>query len=449
MSTSEKPFAKFLTGSTMRHVINMTASSSVGLVAIFVVDAISLFYIAQLGRADLTAAVGYSSTILFFTLSLCIGLSVAASTLTAQALGRGDRTAAQQTASTSLVIVLGASTLLAILMFPFVGELTRLLGATGIAADEATVFMHIVLPSVPLLGLGICLSGLLRAVGDAKRSMWVTLFPALSLIVLDPVFIFGLKLDIRGAAIAIILARCVMVWVGWRSLNKIHGLLLRPNQETILRLLKPFLAIGIPAVLTQIATPFANAFVTKSMAQFGDDAVAGWAIVSRLTPMAFGVIFALSASVGPIIGQNFGAKNFGRVRSTLNDSLKVSLLYCVMICIVLAVLAQPIAHIFDAKGQAFDVVVFFCTFVAASFIFNGMMFVSNAVFNSLGFAFYSTLLNWGRSTLGVIPFVWLGAHWYGAKGVMAGFGLGAVFSGLIAITLCYRVVNKIAARTPL
>ena len=74
------------------------------------------------------------------------------------------------------------------------------------------------------------------------------------------------------------------------------------------------------------------------------------------------------------------------------------------------------------------------------------MFVSNAVFNSLGFAFYSTLLNWGRSTLGVIPFVLLGANWYGAKGVMAGYGLGAVLSGLIAIALCYRVVNRVETR---
>ena len=431
----------------MRHVLTMTASSSVGLVAIFVVDAVSLFYIAQLGQPELTAAVGYASTLLFFTLSLCIGLSIAASTLTAQALGRGDREGAKQTASTSLVIMFVAASALAALLFPLLGMLTRFLGAKGLAASEAVVFMQIALPSVPLLGVGICLGGLLRAVGDAKRGMWVTLFPALALIVLDPLLIFGLNLDIRGAAIAVILARCVMVWIGWRSLTKIHHLLAKPTRETTLRLLKPFLAIGIPAVLTQIATPFANAFVTKSMAQFGDDAVAGWAIISRLTPMAFGVIFALSASVGPIMGQNFGAKRFDRVRSTLNDSLKVTLIYCVAVSLILALFAQTIAHLFDAKGQTYDVVVFFCTFIASSFIFNGMNFVSNAAFNSLGFAFYSTMINWGRSTLGVIPFVWLGGHWYGARGVMVGYGLGAVLTGLIAIWLCYRVVGRVQAKS--
>ena len=97
---------------------------------------------------------------------------------------------------------------------------------------------------------------------------------------------------------------------------------------------------------------------------------------------------------------------------------------------------------FRAHGLARELIVFFCLFVAGSFLFNGALFVANAAFNNLGFAFYSTALNWGRATLGVIPFVWLGQSWFGAKGALAGYGLGVIAFGLFGMWWCFQVVGK-------
>jgi Na+-driven multidrug efflux pump len=195
-------------------------------------------------------------------------------------------------------------------------------------------------------------------------------------------------------------------------------------------------------VLTQIATPVGNAFVTHAVANFGDEAVAGWTIVQRIIPIAFGVLFALSGAIGPIIGQNFGAQRFDRITSTVRDSLKVTLIYALTVWALLALGSGWIADIFNTHGQARELVVFFCVFVAGSFLFNGALFVANAAFNNLGFAFYSTALNWARSTLGVIPFVWLGQSWFGAKGALAGYGLGVIAFGVIGMWWCFQVVGK-------
>ena len=179
------------------------------------------------------------------------------------------------------------------------------------------------------------------------------------------------------------------------------------------------------------------------MAQFGDHAVAGWAVIGRLIPVAFGVLFALSGAVGPILGQNFGAGRFDRIRTTMRESLKVTLIYVAVTWLILALFRHQVADIFGAEGQARELIVFFCVFISASFLFNGTLFVANAAFNNLGFAFYSTMLNWGRATLGVIPFIWLGARWYGATGALAGYGLGVVIFGLLGGWLCFRVVNQL------
>ena len=438
--------AKFVSGSTLKHVLVMTATGSIGLVAVFLVDAVSLFYISLLQKQELTAAVGYASTLLFFNLSVGIGLSVASTALTSRAIGSGNRPKANQTAGSSLLIVFIISLILTLALFPFLESLTALIGAKGETARQAVRFMRIVLPSVPLLGLGMCLGGLLRSTGDAKRAMWVTLGPAGVITILDPLLIFGFNLDLDGAAYAVVIARIVMVCVGFYGLLKVHRLYARPTLANALADLRPFMAIGVPAILTQIATPFANAFVTSNMATYGDDAVAGWAIISRIIPVAFGVIFALSGSVGPIIGQNLGAKQFDRVRSTIKDSLLISLVYCTVIWLVLALLSGPIATAFGAHTQAREVVVFFCIFIAGTFVFNAVMFVANAAFNNLGFAFYSTILNWGRATVGVIPFITIGGRLYGAKGVMAGYGLGAVVFGIISAWLCAKVLRELDTR---
>ena len=437
--------AVFTEGSIMRHVMTMTSTGAIGLVAIFLVDVVNLFYISLLGQQELAAAIGYASTIMFFTVSVSIGFTIAATAITARAIGAGDEAAAKRRAGTSLVYMILLSLLVVAIVIPSLPYLLDLLGAKGETKEIALIFMQIAVPSFPLLGLGMCLSGLLRARGDAKRAMYVTLSVGGAALVLDPFFIFGLDLGIKGAAIAIIFVRIFMLGVGLYFTIYVHNLIGKPKFSSIRNNLKPFMIIGIPAVLTQIATPVGNAYVTATIAEFGDDAVAGWAIVGRLMPLAFAAVFALSGAVGPILSQNYGAHNFARVTKTMWDSLLFGLLYCLGIWIILAVSWPYITQAFSADGEAANIIRFFCLFVAGSFIFNGALFVANAAFNNLGFAVYSTLFNWGRATLGVIPFVWIGKAW-GPEGVLAGWGLGGIVFGVLSVVVCFRELKKLPER---
>jgi putative MATE family efflux protein len=362
--------------------------------------------------------------------------------LTSRALGRGQQAQARQIAGASLIIVGGCMTVLTLACYPLIEPGLQLLGAQGQTLDRAATLMRIVLPSWPLLGVGMCLSGLLRATGDARRAMFVTLGAAATALVMDPLLILGFGLELRGAAIATVIVRVAMVAIGLHGLWRVHRMVARPDVTLVLRELAPFMAIAMPAVLTQIATPVGNAFVTEAISTYGDEAIAGWTVVQRIIPVAFGVLFALSGAIGPIIGQNFGAQRYDRVTSTVRDALKVTLVYALTVWILLALGSSQIADLFQAHGLARELIVFFCIFVAGSFLFNGALFVANAAFNNLGFAFYSAALNWGRSTLGVIPFVWLGQSWFGAKGALAGYGLGVIAFGVIGMWWCFRVVGK-------
>ncbi|MFS8180350.1 putative efflux protein, MATE family [Pseudovibrio denitrificans] len=435
--------AKFTYGSTMRHVLVMTSTGSVGLIAIFLVDFANLFYIAQLGIEELAAAIGYAGTVMFFNSAIGIGLSIAASASVARRIGQGDARSANRLVSMSLII----STLISLAVvagsLAFLDDLAMLLGASGRTLEYTLHFLYIVVPSMPLLVGAMVLSALLRSVGDARGAMFVTLSSGFVTAVLDPILIFGFDMGITGAAVASVISRAVMVGVGFYILIVKHNMIGKPEISEAVSDTVDLFKVATPAMLTNIATPAGNAWIIAEMAQFGDGAVAGFAIVGRIIPVAFGALFALSGAVGPIIGQNFGALKFDRLSKIVKDSLLLIVVYTLAAWALLFMLQEPLVEFFNAEGDSASLVFFFCTFAAAGFLFNAALFVTNAVFNNLGFPIYSMLFNWGRATLGTIPFTIAGAYFYQANGVLAGQAIGGVVFAFLAQYVCWRTIEKI------
>ncbi|NNK77391.1 MAG: MATE family efflux transporter [Litoreibacter sp.] len=434
--------AKFLEGNLFRHITVMSLTASVGLMAIFFVDFVDMIFISMLGNEALAAAVGYAGAILFFTTSFGIGMAIAGGALVARALGEGDEQKARRLTTNALLygVIFGA--IFAAIVWQFLDPLTRLLGATGETQALAVLYLSIIIPSLPLLMIGMMGGAILRAYGDARRAMIATILGGVVNAVLDPILIFGFDLELIGAALASVAARLTIAAVALRPILQHHGGFDRPNVASALKDLMPVLAIAVPAILTQLATPIGQAYVTRAMAEFGEVAVAGMAVVSRLTPLSFAVLFALSGAVGPIIGQNSGAGMHARVGRTFRDALIFIALYVAAVAALLFFLRQPIADLFQAEGIGRQLIYLFCGPLALAFFFNGVLFVANAAFNNLGHPFYSTWINWGRHTLGTIPFVMLGGFMFGAPGVLIGQAAGGLVFAAVAWWLALRVIAQ-------
>lgn len=439
----DAPVPKFVTGSVLRHILVMTGAGAVGLMAIFAGDLANIFFLARSGDEAVVAAVGYASSILFFSTSIGIGLSIAATSLVAPAIGAGLRVRARRLSAHAHVLTFLVSAVLSIILWFSIEWLLSMLGASGRAHALATNYLTILLPTLPMLALGMTSASVLRSVGDARRAMHVTLYGAVVNTVLDAIFILYLDWGITGAAVASALARVAVMAIGLYAVIAVHNLMGRPKLATLATDTPAFAAIAVPAVLTNVATPAGNAYVTAAIAQFGDGPVAGWAIIGRIIPVAFGAIYALSGSVGPILGQNYGARLPARMREVLTRSLVVMAFFTAFAWVVMAIFADTLANAFNAAGDARTLIVYFCRWLSPLFVFLGALFIANAVFNTLGRATYSTALNWGRATLGTIPFVMAGASAGGAKGVLAGNMIGGVVFGIVAVALGYQLIRRI------
>lgn len=433
---------RFVTGSLLRHIGVMAGTGAIGLVAIFAVDLVNLLYISMLGEQAIAAAVGFAGVVGFFHLSVFIGMLIGIAAVVSRAIGAQRMAEARGLATSSLVISAALALTMSALTWVFLAPILRLLGAEGRVLELAHGFLSITLPSTVLLGLGMACSALLRSVGDARRAMLVTLVPAIVTAVLDPLFIFYFGLGLDGAATVLVLARMVMTGVGLYGAWRVQKLL-APLQTSRLRTdARTLFTVAGPAVLTNLATPVGAAFVTHSVAQFGASAVAGQATIERLVPVAFGLIYSLSGAVGPVLAQNLGARQFDRVREGLRASLGFMVGAVAVAWLLLAVLQGPLIQVFSLEGVAADMVHAFCSWIAASFFFMGALFVANAAFNNLGHPLWSTAFNWGRATLGTIPFAWWGAQ-YGPVQVLAGQAVGAVLFGSLAMWTAFRLTARL------
>ncbi len=321
---------KFVTGSLLRHILVMTGTSGVGLGAIFLGDFANIAFLAWLKDDAVIAAVGYASSILFFTVSVGIGLSIAAISLVSREIGARRREEACRLTVNVHLATLGVALITTVIVWLSIPWLLTWLGATGRTHELGARYLAIIVPSLPMMSLAMTSSAVLRSVGDAKRSMHVTLIGAITNTLLDPILIFGLKLGIDGAAIASMLSRVIYMFVGFYGVVHVHKLYERPHLKGFLEDLPRIMGVAVPAMLANIATPISNAYVTFVIARYGDAAVAGWAILGRVMPLAFGPLYALSGCIGPIIGQNYGAGLVDRMRRTYLDSMLVTLGFSVL-----------------------------------------------------------------------------------------------------------------------
>ena len=427
----------------------MSLTASIGLLTMFIVDFADLFYIAQLADSSLTAAMGFAATILFFATAFHIGLMIATSALASRHIGQGDPDRARRYLTNILILSMMFVVPLAALFFLFAPNILHLAGADGAANQAATGYIRIFAPFLPFSVAAMVCSGFLRAHGAARRAMNVTLSMGIANAILDPIFIFGFDWGINGAAVASACAAIISALFAISPIVRDYGGFDRFSVPGFRRDIPSIRAILVPAILTNIATPVGGFISYRFIADYSDNVIAGFAVVGRVVPVAFCLMFSLSGAIGPIIGQNFGALQFDRVRTTIKQATLFALAYTMIIWPVLYLLSGPISDAFHLVGEGRHVFWLFALLLTPLFFFNGMLFIGNAACNNLGRPTWSTAMNWLRNTLGIIPFLWLGREFYGLDGIVVGPAIGGIIFGIAGYMVAQYLVNQRERRAPL
>jgi putative MATE family efflux protein len=442
---SQSHAATYTNGPIFVHVVSLSMTSAIGLFAIFIVDLVDVFFISILGESELAAAVGFAGIGLFLGAAVCIGISIGISTVVAQSLGAAEEDEAKRFATNGLLYTLVWTVPTTIATMYYAPELLALVGAKEKTLELAVMYFRIVGLSLPLLGFAMAGTSLLRAVGDAKMSMWSTLIGGLVNAVLDPIFIFTFKMGLSGAAIASVFSRLTVAAVAMYGVFRKHELYATTNLRSFLSDAKQLNGIVIPSLITNLSGPIGSAFATAQMAKFGTDAVAAASVIGRITPVAFAGLYGLSGAVGPIASQNFGAGNYQRVRQTLIESFKFSCMYVIPVAIFIYLLQHQLVETFGLKDEAAELLEFYATYIVISYLLFALQLAANPIFTALRHPGFSTISNMARDLLLAIPLIYTGALYFDARGVLAGQAAANAIAGVltfaVALWLTRRVEN--------
>ena len=396
------------------------------------------FWLGQYS-GDALAAITFAFPLVFFLISLGMGLAVAGSVLVAQFEGSGNKERRNYAASQTIGFTALTSVILGLFGYYFIGDIVGLLGATGGVAASAEAYLQVI--SIGLFSMFgfLVFQSLMRGFGDTMTPMLLMLGTVILNIIIDPLFIFGFwiipEMGVEGAAIATILSRTLSLIIAvWILFTGRRGLEISLSEmKPDFSFFKKIMNIGVPASVEGTGRSVSVNALTAVMGwTFADPIIAGFGIGVRIFSMVFLPAAAVCRGVESMTGQNLGAGNFDRAGETAREGAKYSFLILTGLGVLVFLFAQPIASVFTPDDQIAGVAAEFLRYVAFSFGFIGVLRSYVGSFRGAGKTVTAAIIS--IATLGLIrlPLGYLGAVNIGTRGVWAAFFISNVLGAAIA-----------------
>ena len=399
------------------------------------VDRMYIGHIPDIGPSALTG-VGVTMPIIMcisaFAALAAMGGAPQASIL----MGKGDKDSAEKVLGNCTFMLTVISLVLTALFLGFGRPILLMFGASEKTILYAWNYMKIYVCGTFFVQMALGLNAFINAQGYAKTGMITVAIGALCNIILDPIFIFGLHMGVRGAALATVISQCCScVWVisflfGKRTTLRIRG----KNMGLKAAYILPCLALGSAIFIMQGSESIISVCFNSSLLKYGGDiAVGAMTILTSVMQFAMLPLQGLGQGAQPIISYNYGAKNASRVRAAFKLLLKVSLLYSTILWLFIICFPKVFASIFttDAALIAFtkDALRYY---LAALFMF-GIQIACQMTFNALGNAPASILVAIMRKFVLLLPLIFILPHIITADKTMAVY-LAEPIADVLAVT---------------
>jgi putative MATE family efflux protein len=413
----------------------LTLPMVIGIVAVFFFNLVDTFFISLLGTQSL-AAVSFTMPIAMVVMNLAIGLGIASSALIARATGEKNNTLAQHYVIAALLLTLALAGVMLVAGLMFNDQLFGLLGANDALLPLIWQYMQYFWPGIVVMMLMIVISSSMRAVGNTKLPSMMMLGSAVLNAILDPILIFGIGpiegMGVAGAALASALCWLIVVLVMLYSLVKIDllhwGTL---TLKEIFSIWQRLMALGIPAMITNVLVPVASAFLLAMIAPMGEQAVAAFGVGARIEPFVIVAILALTSTLPVFVGQNFSAGQHERIWQALSIAVRFILVWQVLVWLVLWGVSPYLATIFSQDPVVLDKIVSYLMIMPVGYAGMGIVLCANSALNALQKTSVSMLLNLVRLSIFYVPLAWLGGHFYGFEGLLLGASAGNLVAGCI------------------
>ncbi len=309
------------------------------------------------GKEALAAVGGSAANILNLIIGFFVGLSSGATVIVSQFYGAQDEDGVSRAVHTAIWLAIVGGALMSVLGLVLAPTLLRWMNTPADTMAESTLYIRIVfLSMIPSMIYNVG-SGIQRAVGDSKRPLYFLIICCVINIALDLLFVVGMKMGVAGVAVATSIAQIVSAILVCLSLGRAKDSYrlfvrkIRMDRELLVRTIR----IGLPAGLQSVMYSLSNLIITTTINGFGTATVAAWVALGKVDGMFWLILGAFGVSLTTFVGQNYGARRYGRVRESLRVCMILSLIAAWLFCAACFLFGRPVFGLFSTEAEVLDI----------------------------------------------------------------------------------------------
>lgn len=435
-------------------LIKFSVPAIVGMIVNALYNVVDRIFVGQgvntLALSGITIAFPIMNIILAFAMLVGVG----ATALISIRLGQGRKDEAEKILGNAVSLTIIVSLLLTIIGIIFLEPILTMFGGTGEVLEYGKEYMFIILIASTLGNLAFSINNIIRAEGNPKKAMATMLIGALINTVLNPLFIFGFGFGIRGSALATAISQTVStIWVMSHFIGPKSKSMLKLKKENLkldFHIIRGTFAIGVSPFAMQVATSVITVFLNKQLVHYGTEiSIAVMGVINSIVMLILMPIFGINQGVQPIIGYNYGAKQYKRVR----EALKLSIIFATII----STLGYLLVYIFpgfimsmfaDKTNTAilseflsegtYGLRIYLCMLPIV-----GFQIVSSNYFQSVGKAGYSIFLSLSRQVIILLPLLYILPRFFNLHGVFIAGPTSDFLASLLTLILLIRELKKL------
>ncbi len=418
-----------------------------GIASMILASMVDTIYVGLLGSDEL-AAYSFTFPLLMGLSSLSMGIGSGAASLIARAQGAGDRDRVCSLTTHTLVLTLALVAIVMVLSLIHIDEIFLAMGVQEEILPLASAFIHVWIMGLLLHALPMVASTVLRAVGNAKIPGLIMAVTSGLQVLIAPLLIFGLlgvpELGFVGSAWAFVASSAIravaMLWI-----LTVRERLLRVGRGSLtglLRSTRDISYIGIPSMLNSLIAPVSMAVTIWLLSSHGPGVVAAFGITSRLEMLVLMVFMSLASSIGPFVGQNWGARNTDRIYASLKISYRFCIVWGVLCFAVLAPFGDNFVALVNDDPALVESAGLYLLIVPLSYGVLGIGNMAGSVFIALGHPLPTTVMALMRMFIVYIPLAFMLNATHGYAGIFAATAIANVLIGVLALVWSRRMLAR-------
>jgi putative MATE family efflux protein len=439
--------ARLTQGPVGRHLVDMTLPVIFGIFTMMLQAFVDAYFIGQVGDREL-AALSFTFPVLMLVSSVAIGLGAGTSSVVARALGTNDHRRARRVSTDSLLLSFGITAVICAVGILTIAPLFRMLGAPEDLIPLIGGYMRILYAGVPFVVVGMVGMSSMRATGDTRLPSFLMVLTAVANVILDPILIFGVgpipAMELNGAAMAALLARGALFFGALYFMRRRLDMLTfnRPDPGELRKSWVDILHVGIPAAGTNVIIPMATGVITALLARYGPEAVAGFGVATRVESLTLVIYYAMSAIIGPFVGQNMSAGKADRIFLALRLCTIFCLTSGLAIAGALAASSSFLPSLFSDNLQVTEVARKFLLIAPLGYGAYGMVMVMNASFNGMGKPMPGVAISMIRLAGLYLPLALIADRFFGIAGIFGAYTVANIVTGVTAYLWARRSVES-------